>query len=330
MFVQRVKRGIPNQWIRWLLCLGLINWGGWNFPLKSLALPTPARVAPTTPNLAEDCPVAALARLKRYRLKTGDTLAKLAQTYRLDPETLLHFNPQLKNKSLPMGKEIIIPPFNGIRIEVPQGATWRDVAKAYGMRADLLFEVNGCQENPRIVFIPGLNRRPTTSMLDNYTGLNYYPLLALVKIGLDFGWQGDNIQKPKFFHSGVDLVAPAGTPVVAAASGTVLLVSQEGPYGFLVIIDHGNDRQTRYAHLERFGVEMGQKVQAGDIVGYVGTSGRPDIPESHLHFEVRFRSSVGWVAQDPKAHLPLASKTPPTSSRRSSSSPAIQGTPAQP
>lgn len=297
--------------MRWLLCLGLVSLGGWSFAPKSLAFPNPKRIVPTTQNLPGDCPVAALDRLKRYRLKTGDTLAKLAQTYRLANETLLHFNPQLKNKSLPIGQEIVIPPFNGIRIEVPQGATWRDVAKAYGMRADLLFEVNGCQENPKIVFIPGLNRRSPTTILDNYTGLNRYPLLTPAKIGLSFGWQGDNIKKQKFFHSGIDLVAPIGTPVVAAAEGTVLLVSQEGPYGFLVIIDHGNDRQTRYAHLERFGVEMGQRVQAGDIVGYVGTSGRPDIPEPHLHFEVRFRSSVGWVAQDPKAHLPLAAKTEP-------------------
>ncbi len=316
--------------MRWLLCVGLVSLGGWSLAPNSLALPAPSSVVPSTQNLTGDCPVAALARLKRYRLKTGDTLAKLAQTYRLDPETLLHFNPQLKNKSLPIGQDIVIPPFNGIRIEVPQGATWRDVAKAYGIRADLLFEVNGCQENPKIVFIPGLNRRSPTTILDNYTGLNRYPLLTPAKIGLGFGWQGNNIKKQKFFHSGIDLVAPIGTPVVAAASGTVLLVSQEGPYGFLVIIDHGNDRQTRYAHLERFGVEMGQRVQAGDIVGYVGTSGRPDIPEPHLHFEVRFRSSVGWVAQDPKAHLPLASKTEPTSSRSFPPSSATQGTPAKP
>jgi murein DD-endopeptidase MepM/ murein hydrolase activator NlpD len=84
----------------------------------------------------------------------------------------------------------------------------------------------------------------------------------------------------------------------------VLLVSKEGPYGFLVVIDHGNGRQTRYAQLSQFQAEAGQIVQSGQVIGYVGISGRPDIPETHVHFEVRFQSPVGWVAQDPKLHLP--------------------------
>ncbi|WLT36887.1 M23 family metallopeptidase [Synechocystis sp. B12] len=94
------------------------------------------------------------------------------------------------------------------------------------------------------------------------------------------------------------------TPVMAAAAGEVILVSQEGAYGFLVVIDHSNGRQTRYAHLSRFAVDPGEKVPAGTVIGYVGSTGRPDIASSHLHFEVRVQSPVGWAAQDPKLHLP--------------------------
>jgi murein DD-endopeptidase MepM/ murein hydrolase activator NlpD len=217
-------------------------------------------------------------------------------------------NPQLNNGNPKVGQVVLIPPFNGTRLEVPQGATWRDIAKAYGIRADVLFEVNGCQAKPSQVFIPGIAGRPALpSGQDTYTGLNRWPLDLKPSIGLDYGWQPDK-QNPqnRFFHSGIDLLAPVDTPVLAAAAGTVLLVSQEGPYGFLVVLDHGNGRQTRYAQLSRFAVQIGERVQAGQILGQVGVTGKPDIPQPHLHFEVRFQSPVGWVAQDPKLHLPKA------------------------
>jgi len=265
-----------------------------------------------SPNLSQNCPTPALSRLQHHRLGAGETLASLAQKYQLAPETITSLNPQLKKGKAPVGTVILVPPFNGIRIEVPQGATWQDVAKAYGIRADILFEVNGCTPNPKVVFIPGVvwtasAKRP----VDTYTGLTHYPLPHLAKIGLDYGWQSHSPGKQTFFHSGIDLLAPEGTPVLAAASGTVLLVSKEGPYGFLVVIDHGNGRQTRYAQLSRFQAEAGQLVQSGQVIGYVGTSGRPDIPETHLHFEVRFQSPVGWVAQDPKLHLPANNEVMP-------------------
>jgi murein DD-endopeptidase MepM/ murein hydrolase activator NlpD len=140
--------------------------------------------------------------------------------------------------------------------------------------------------------------------VDNYTGLAQWPIQPTPKIGLDYGWQNQAAGQDAFFHSGVDLLAPLDTPVMAAAAGEVILVSQEGAYGFLVVIDHGNGRQTRYAHLSRFAVDPGEKVPAGTVIGYVGSTGRPDIASSHLHFEVRVQSPVGWAAQDPKLHLP--------------------------
>ena len=106
-----------------------------------------------------------------------------------------------------------------------------------------------------------------------------------------------------FFHGGRDILAEVGTPVLAADSGEVVYVGQEGSYGFLVIVDHGNGRQTRYGHLSRFETRMGRSVQVGEVLGYVGTTGQPDLLNPHLHFEVRFKSPVGWVAQDPSIHL---------------------------
>ena len=215
-------------------------------------------------------------------------------------------NPQLASGRIRPGQIVLIPPFNGQFITVPAGASWRDLATAYGLRADILFELNGCQEKPTRVFIPGVTwAEKNAAAVDNYTGLKQWPIAPRPQIGLDYGWKNNGTNEADaFFHSGVDLIAPLNTPVVAAADGQVILVSQEGLYGFLVVVDHGNGRQTRYAHLSRFAVSPEQMITAGTVLGYVGTTGRPDIVDPHLHFEVRFKSPVGWAAQDPKLHLP--------------------------
>jgi murein DD-endopeptidase MepM/ murein hydrolase activator NlpD len=85
-------------------------------------------------------------------------------------------------------------------------------------------------------------------------------------------------------HNGIDIVAPAGTPVVASASGRVTNAGSKGDYGLLVEIDHGQGVVTRYAHLSRTAVRVGQKVERGDAIGTVGTSGMSVGP--HLHYEV--------------------------------------------
>jgi murein DD-endopeptidase MepM/ murein hydrolase activator NlpD len=88
-----------------------------------------------------------------------------------------------------------------------------------------------------------------------------------------------------------------------ADSGTVAFVGQEGNYGYLVVINHPRGRQTRYAHLGKIQVQIGQVVKTGDVLGTVGATGKPDLNIPHLHFEVRYQSPVGWVAQDPLIHL---------------------------
>jgi hypothetical protein len=85
-------------------------------------------------------------------------------------------------------------------------------------------------------------------------------------------------------HTGIDIVAPRGTPVVASAHGRVGSVGHQGEYGLLVEIDHGYGVMTRYAHLSRALVKVGQQVGRGDTIGNVGQSGLATGP--HLHYEV--------------------------------------------
>jgi murein DD-endopeptidase MepM/ murein hydrolase activator NlpD len=86
-------------------------------------------------------------------------------------------------------------------------------------------------------------------------------------------------------HAGVDLAAPAGSPVMAAQDGRVSVANWSGGYGLLVVLDHSHGMQTRYAHLSRIAVARDQVVRKGEIVGLVGSTGRSTGP--HLHFEVR-------------------------------------------
>jgi len=98
-------------------------------------------------------------------------------------------------------------------------------------------------------------------------------------------------------HDGIDIAAPTGTAVRAAACGTVSLAGQQSGYGNIVCITHTSQFSTCYAHLSRFGVTGGAHVQQGQIIGYVGCTGSCTGP--HLHFETR----VNGQAQDPRTYL---------------------------
>jgi len=99
-----------------------------------------------------------------------------------------------------------------------------------------------------------------------------------------FGSRVDPFTGGKDFHPGIDISAPLGTKAVAPADGVVLAVGRRGAYGLAIIIDHGYGIITRYGHLERFNVRAGQRVRRGDVIGFVGSTGRSNAP--HLHYEV--------------------------------------------
>ncbi|MEH2067364.1 MAG: M23 family metallopeptidase [Nostoc sp.] len=261
------------------------------------------------------CPTPALSRFQRHKVVRGETLESIAQHYNLIPTTIIGMNPVLQDNGAiaAVGSVLQIPPYNGIVVEVPRGQTWRQVAAKYKVRADSLFEVNGCQQDPRIVFVPGVNWSPngvvtkapvpTDTGTPNRVSVSGYPLAQVATVGLAYGWQINPSTSQVFFHSGVDLLAPVGTDVLAIAPGTVAFADDQGSYGKLVIINHSGGLQSRYAQLDSIKVSVGQQVKKGDLLGTVGTSGTPSTSQPHLHFEVRSSSSLGWVAQDPKGYL---------------------------
>lgn len=105
------------------------------------------------------------------------------------------------------------------------------------------------------------------------------------RISSKYGNRSDPFNRNKTFHSGIDIAAPLNTPIYAAADGKIIHASRNGGYGLEVSIDHGNTYETNYAHLNRIDVEVGDKVNKGDVIGGMGTTGRST--GVHLHFEIK-------------------------------------------
>jgi murein DD-endopeptidase MepM/ murein hydrolase activator NlpD len=99
-----------------------------------------------------------------------------------------------------------------------------------------------------------------------------------------FGMRPDPFTGERDFHPGLDISADKGTPILATADGTVQLAAPSGDYGNLVIVNHGYGLTTRYGHLSKFAVWAGKVVKRGEVLGYVGATGRATGP--HLHYEI--------------------------------------------
>ena len=168
------------------------------------------------------------------------------------------------------------------------GASGQVNFSARTLPADAVFSIALLQ--PRIALSPTGSLRLSGEMpsllpvsaraLTSGFGLRQHPLLGTVRA-----------------HSGVDLAASYGSPIVATSDGVVGSAAWSGGYGLLVALDHGNGLQTRYAHMSRFNVVPGQQVSRGDVIGFVGSTGMSTGP--HLHYEIR----VNGRPVDPAVHL---------------------------
>ncbi len=119
---------------------------------------------------------------------------------------------------------------------------------------------------------PGRLVRPVPGAIESGFGLRVHPIFGTTRM-----------------HNGLDMHGDFGVPIKAAASGTVIFAGVKGGFGNTVMIDHGGGMVTLYAHQSKLGVKTGQRVKAGEVIGWIGSSGLSTGP--HLHFEVRINGS---------------------------------------
>lgn len=119
-----------------------------------------------------------------------------------------------------------------------------------------------------------------------------------------FNYRTDPFTRKKSWHNGIDISCAHGTPVYAPADGVVVKKGYHGGFGNLLEINHGNDVETKYGHLSKFNVSKGQRVKRGDLIGYVGSTGRSTGP--HLHFEIHQKNKavdpMNYIIEDIKPY----------------------------
>jgi murein DD-endopeptidase MepM/ murein hydrolase activator NlpD len=159
--------------------------------------------------------------------------------------------------------------------------------------------VSRVNENPSSLVRPASVTRPA-AVAGPSNIPSIWPVIGPLRSGVGvrsnpFGGGGSE------YHKGQDIAAPIGTPVMATADGTIIVAGWQRGYGWVVYIDHGNGITTRYGHLSRIDVEIGQTIRRGEQLGLVGSTGRSTGP--HLHYEVR----INGQPVSPLQYLPQLS-----------------------
>lgn len=231
-----------------------------------------------------------------YVVREGDTLSQIASMFDVSASTILWANDIERADLIQPGHTLVILPITGISHVVKSGDTLASIAKKYdGDAGDILAynqlaSATDISVGDTIVVPGGMVAAPTpvksTSPARSSTGT------VVVSGGGSSGFShplpGSVKTQGIHGYNGVDLAAPIGTPVLAAASGEVIVSKGSGwngGYGNYVVVKHTNGTQTLYAHLSSNAVGVGTSVKAGSVVGYVGSTGRST--GAHLHFEVR-------------------------------------------
>jgi murein DD-endopeptidase MepM/ murein hydrolase activator NlpD len=263
-----------------------------------------------------------------YVVRSGDTLSTIAQLFGVTPGTILSANDLTASSKLQVGEQLVILPITGITYTVKKGDTLESIAKKYGGDAADIGTYNGIDDSSLAagidIIIPdgevtapaptakkstsssapaqkvvasskilqgqyasgneipmannpaeparGVGPVGTTAEIDYYTS----PLASFV--------QTQNIHG----YNAVDLAAPKGTSIMAAAAGEVIIAKSggyNGGYGSYVVITHSNGSQTLYGHMSVVEATVGEEVAQGQVIGKVGATG--DATGPHVHFEIR-------------------------------------------
>jgi murein DD-endopeptidase MepM/ murein hydrolase activator NlpD len=231
-----------------------------------------------------------------YKIRQGDTIGALAQTYGLNPDTLLSLNNIKNSRLIQIDRMLRIPNQDGILYTVKQGDTLASIAEKYDADADSILTANELFSEAinagASLFIPGA-RLSRTDLQEINGDLFIWPVRGYITS--PYGYRPSPFTRERQFHAGLDIGAAQGTPVRAGMAGRVSSVGYDGVSGNFVVITHHSGYRTLYAHLSVIRTKAGAYVRGGDVIGDVGSTGLSTGP--HLHFTVY----KNGVAVNPRA-----------------------------
>ncbi|HRY62857.1 MAG TPA: peptidoglycan DD-metalloendopeptidase family protein [Candidatus Paceibacterota bacterium] len=236
-------------------------------------------------------------KIEVYVVKKGDSLSSIAKMFGVSSKTIMWANDIANEKSLKLGQTLVILPISGVKHTIKKGDTVQSIAKTYGGDVEEILKYNYIDAKDKLVvgdtvIIPDGDIKTVVSKsssgnssrvaknLPSYAG---YYIKPAVNVRRTQGLHGNN---------GIDFAPYSKTsgtePIYAAASGNVIIARTggwNGGYGNMIVISHSNGTQTLYGHCYNIFVNQGEYVEQGQIIGFIGNTGKSTGP--HLHFEVR-------------------------------------------
>ena len=250
-----------------------------------------------------------------YVIRKGDSISKIAEMFDVSVNTILWANDMKKGDKLVEGVTLFILPVSGVKHTVSKGQTLKTIAKFYKANVSDIAQFNGLAEDAKLAVgdellipdgelndeggKPAKNLNGSVDRDKKYYEKNFLPTIADYFIDpLPTGHKTQGLHGPG--HRGIDIGAPTGTPIYASAKGIVSIarIGWSGGYGNMLILNHPNGTKTLYAHMYKLATHTGDEVNQGEIIGYVGSTGRSTGP--HLHFEVFNAKNPGanWSWKD--------------------------------
>lgn len=229
-----------------------------------------------------------------YVVRAGDSLSQIAKMFDVSVNTIIWANDIGKRGIIREGQTLVILPVSGLEYTIQKGDTVSKIAKKYGSVSEEILSYNHIQNEEsltvgEIIILPGgrkavssTSRKVSKRKVVRGANMPSYSGYYMKPVGSARRSQGLH------GYNAVDLAALKGTPIVAAAAGRVVISRNSGwngGYGKYVVIEHSNGTQTLYSHNSGNIVKQGQSVVKGQVIGYVGSTGRSTGP--HVHFEVR-------------------------------------------
>lgn len=230
-------------------------------------------------------------KISIYVVREGDSLSQIAKMFDVSTNTIIWANDIKSGSFITPGQTLVILPITGVRHTVVKGETVKGITEKYGGNYEEILKYNDLTTESiisvgDIIIIPdGEITAPKYSSVEYIVSGSSVPSYSGYYIKpITNGYRSQGLHG----YNAVDYAAPVGTPIIASASGEVIINRNSGwngGYGNYIVIKHNNGTQTLYSHNSKNIVYSGQKVVQGQVIGYVGSTGRSTGP--HIHFEVR-------------------------------------------